>query len=59
MLAINLACADAYAEMLWEENTVPWLKSSAEWAQVNRVIREYKRSITNETVIEIMALLII
>jgi hypothetical protein len=33
----NLAYADAYVEMLWEENTAGSLKSTAEVVQRNRV----------------------
>jgi hypothetical protein len=29
LLAENLTYADAYADLLWEENTVRWLKSSS------------------------------
>jgi hypothetical protein len=29
LLCWNLVYADAYAEMLWKENTVSWLKSSS------------------------------
>jgi len=28
-LCWNLAYADAYADLLWEENTVRWLKSNS------------------------------
>jgi hypothetical protein len=34
----NLIYADAYAEMLWEKNTILWLKSGAEYAYANRVL---------------------